>query len=329
MTGQETSCLASSGFMHRFAAHAVLLLAVFLEHTTCVALEPVPWGISTASSIHYTCSDGYCRGNELDVYDTSLRQSFASAETSESKADFGMGRAVVEMIGDGRVLFPRIRGRADSVGPNIHWNSGYGIAIEGYRYIGQVPTFLEFEGTLSGQSNGTKSYEGLTAEVYLFKEEGFTYQPHLPTLLYETAAKPITNFSLRISSTNSGARLTNKVAVPVVPGETIYLFAQLGISVFRVNGFSESVEGLQINSPHRDLLHSHSLLADTKLEVLKSNNGLSLLMSPTRRPFQVERAIDLVAGWNAVNEPLTSLGTGFSFPIQSDQSQQFWRVRME
>lgn len=306
-----------------------LCLSLLVCFVPTRAAAPPRWGVSAGAHLHSNCTAGAgCRGDALDV-SHSVWRSYDSLVTVESDADYGKARVTMELTGTNQALFPKISGIADSIGPNVHWNYALGIVMEGYRYNGPTTGEVEFNVTLSGTSNATQNGEGLDAKVYLFKEEGFVYVPHLPTLLGETTAQPITNATLRISLFNNGATLTNKLSVLMQPGEMVYLYAELALSVYRAGGKAISPDGLQISSPQKDFLTSESLIrTPPELTLISKTNSLSLSIPPSRRPMTIQRTGTL-SDWTPITPPVTYDDFGFSIPVSLDDSQQFFRVILD
>lgn len=279
--------------------------------------ERARWGVSTGSSIMINCTTGYCQGDPRDVHH-SMMQSFGTNVVSDSQTDFGIARASVEMVRINDAFFPKIFGEARTIGPDIHWASASGTGVEGYQYRGGGAGDLEFVATLCGTN---ASSAGMTAMIYLFKSEGFVYQTHLPTLLYETQAKPITNFTLSVSKSATGS--TNSATIQAQPGEIIYLFAQLSMSAQGAGRAVYADEGLRVTCKQADLLLSESLFAP-QLAFAKQSGKLNLWIPATRWPVSIESSTDLGTDWSAVPVITTTSGTSASLVIQGPQ--RFFRV---
>ena len=292
------------------------------------AAQPAKWGVSADASLFYNCFEGHCRGNDLDVSQW-IERSFSTNLVADCQANYGSARIEVQMRREGDLFLPTITGHARSTGPNTHWNDAYGVAIEGYRYTGNTNKTLRFTGSLNGRSSGTREYEGLEAEVYFFKSDGFTFERDLPTLLYETAAKPITNFTLNIRSTNSGASLSQTVSLPVAPNETIHFYASLYISIFQVNGFTETLDGFKIVCDTPDNLTSESLALDRPLEIQSSTNFVTLTIPPSRHRLDLQQAHGLGQEWTTIQPSLQTNTVGFLAQITNSTAAKFWRARWE
>ena len=230
---------------------------------------------------------------------------------------------------EGDLFLPMMTGHARSAGPSIHWNDAFGVAIEGYRYTGDRNATLRFTGSLHGRTSATRNYDGLKAEVYFFKSDGFTFESHLPTLLYETQAKPITNFTLNIRSTNSGAHLSQTVSIPVVPNETIYLYANLYSSIFQVNGFTETVDGFKIICETPEKLMSESLALDQRLDIRASVESLTLTIPPSRRRAELQQVTGLGQEWTTFQAVMQTNAFGIQVRIPNPPATKFWRVQWE
>ncbi|HUS36326.1 MAG TPA: hypothetical protein VM680_13325 [Verrucomicrobiae bacterium] len=303
---------------------ALAVLAGWMEAISFAAEKP-RWGIAGGSSLHFNCPS-YCQGDTRDVY-TWTGQIFSRSLTNEAHATFGNTRVVIEMKGE-TALFPRIHGMAESLGDSVHASRSTGTVIEGYRYIGANVANLEFQARLAGTSNDSYEAGGLTAQVYFFKKEGFSYITDIPTLIYETPAQPITNVSLRISSTNSGAILSSNITIPIQPGEIIYLFSQLDIWVHRANGYTDAPEGLDISTPQSHLVVSESLAPD-RLALARKADNWEFSIPPIRRPFRLQQSDNITTGWLPIGSVVLSNEFGFSFLFAPTNAQTFFRALLD
>ena len=306
------------------------VLAVFglLLSLSTFSAERAKWGVSGYGTLFWNCTQGFCTGNDNDVYQ-SIDQSFASNLVLNCEASFGSVRMDVEMRRTGDLLLPRITGHARSNGSNYHWNDGSAIVIEGIRYVGPTNTTLLFDGLLHGRTTGTRNFEGLRGEVYFFKSEGFRYEDHLGTLLYETDAQLITNVVFQIRGTNSGAHLQKRFEIPVVPNETIYMYAALHLDIFQVIGSTETLDGFEVVCETPENLESESLRVDHPLEIASATDALTLTIPASRKTSELQQVGNLGQQWTSAQGTMVTNEFGKQMTVPKAAGTQFWRVKWD
>lgn len=287
------------------------------------------WGLSAGSTIRPTCWPYYCNGVGVQS-GPGFSQHLGTNVVTSISANFASAAISAEMKLDGDVFYPEFKGTNSTANTGLYWASASSTVIEGFYYRGVTNKTFFFGGTLSGNSTGPRTQDGLEAQLYFFKSTNFVYMTHLPTLLYQTGAKVITNVSFKVAYTNNNAVLSNVVAVSVAPGETFYLYASLYLSVFAQGAQCRTLAPYRVFCLNSDELISESLRTDFPISVQVAGNNLQLTWQATRRTsFPESCSTPDGPIWQAVTNLVTTNVTGSLLAVPLADGEQFFRLRIQ
>ena len=281
------------------------------------------------STIRPTCVPYSCNGVGI-LSGPAFGQSRGTAGSSAVSADFAAAIVSVNLLPTGSLFSLEFQGSAATASTGLYWASSGATIIEGLHYTGPTNKSFTFAGRFSGTCSSPRTTDGLSAQVYLFRSTNFIYDTYLPDLIYEKHAQVITNFSLKVACTNSGATLSNAISATVAPGETFYLYASLSVSVFEVGVSGRTTSPLQVSCLNPEGLVSESMRTDFPLSISNSANQIQVRWPETRRQCTPEWTPALPPQqWDPVTNPVVSNLSGNLLTLPATANAAFFRTRIQ